>query len=165
MVPDMTLHTSLLQRIAMTQAEHQADLNQASKHFEEEHVSNTEKLQRVRALGMHLSHHKRHASSEHECSTCARPLDPVTELPAFLRKQVRTGHFATCNTNCSKEPLESRPREVISKVDGFWKSLPNICQVLDLVNTAHHSLGGIGSWSLGRTPFSGCLFCPIKYLY
>lgn len=81
----------------MVQAEQQADLNIASKQFEEEQVSKTERLQRVRALGLHLSHNKRYASEQHECATCARPLNPVTELPAFLSKQVCKS--AACSGN------------------------------------------------------------------
>ena len=51
-------------------------------------MQKTERLQRVRALGLHLNHNKRMASEGHGCSTCGRALDSRTELPAFIQKQV-----------------------------------------------------------------------------
>lgn len=60
----------------------------ASQQMEEKKGDDMSKLQRVRALGVHLNHHKRIAQEQHKCSTCDRPLNPATELGAFIRKQV-----------------------------------------------------------------------------
>lgn len=60
----------------------------AARQMEEHKAERVEKLQRVKALGLHLNHNKRFAETEHKCCTCDRPLNPATELQPFLSKQV-----------------------------------------------------------------------------
>ena len=69
----------------------------AGEHFESEHASKTEKLQRMRAVSLHLNHNKMIAQASGICSTCGRALDPSTELPAFVAKQVTSKkQFCKC---------------------------------------------------------------------
>ena len=70
------------------QVEHQEDLTVAGQQIEDQRGEQLSRLQRVKALGVHLSHNKMIAHSQHKCCTCDRPLNPATELPTFIRKQV-----------------------------------------------------------------------------
>lgn len=70
------------------QAEQQEDPNLAARQMEENKAEKVEKLQRVKALGLHLTHNKRFAQTQHKCCTCDRALNPSTELQPFLSKQV-----------------------------------------------------------------------------
>ena len=70
------------------QAEHREDPNLASRQIEHQKADTVERLQRVKALGLHLNHNKRVAETEHKCCTCNRALSTSSELQTFLSKQV-----------------------------------------------------------------------------
>ena len=70
------------------QVEHQEDLTVAGQQIEDQRADHLSRLQRVKALSVHLSHNKMIAQSQHKCCTCDRPLNPATELQTFIRKQV-----------------------------------------------------------------------------
>ena len=70
------------------QAEQQEDPSLASRQMEERKSHNVTKLQRVKALSLHLKHNKKVAEESHRCHACGRALDPSTELQPFISKQV-----------------------------------------------------------------------------
>lgn len=76
------------------QVEHQEDPNVASQQIDDQKAEHIGRLQRVKALALHLNHYKTFAQSHHRCCTCDRPLNPATELAPFIRKQV-------CHTACA----------------------------------------------------------------
>jgi len=76
------------------QVEHEEDPNVASQQIDDQRGEHIGRLQRVKALALHLNHNKTFAQSHHRCCTCDRPLNPATELAPFIRKQV-------CYTACA----------------------------------------------------------------
>ncbi|DBB04466.1 hypothetical protein WJX77_008210 [Trebouxia sp. C0004] len=69
------------------QVEHQEDPNVASQQIDDQRAEHVGRLQRVKALALHLNHNKTFAQSHHRCCTCDRALNPATELAPFIRKQ------------------------------------------------------------------------------
>jgi len=70
------------------QVEHQQDPNVASQQIDDQKAEHNSKLQRIKALALHLNHNKTFAQNHHRCCTCDRPLNPATELAPFISKQV-----------------------------------------------------------------------------
>ncbi|KAL3148389.1 DNA repair protein rad50 [Trebouxia sp. C0009 RCD-2024] len=95
------------------QAEQQEDPSVAARQMEEHKAERVEKLQRVKALGLHLNHNKRFAETEHKCCTCDRPLNPATELQPFLSKQ----DYELDMLPGSERKLESSLKDVQTKLE------------------------------------------------
>jgi len=60
----------------------------ASQQIDDQKAEHNSKLQRIKALALHLNHNKTFAQNHHRCCTCDRPLNPATELVPFISKQV-----------------------------------------------------------------------------
>lgn len=66
----------------------------ASQQIDDQKAEHNSRLQRIKALALHLNHNKTFAQNHHRCCTCDRPLNPATELAPFIQKQV-------CHTACA----------------------------------------------------------------
>lgn len=108
----------------------------AARQMEEHKAERVEKLQRVKALGLHLNHNKRFAETEHKCCTCDRPLNPATELQPFLSKQVLPSHSLHATT-LPPHLSPSLPHTSPPPPPPPQQPLSPACEPLELHDAAH----------------------------